>query len=72
MIPEDGWDADALDASLRTLAERLELGLGKVMQPIRIAITGGTVSEAVNELLVVVGKDQSLQRMRDALGWEPK
>jgi glutamyl-tRNA synthetase len=70
-IPEEGWDADALDASLRTLAERLELGLGKVMQPIRIAITGGTVSEAVNELLVVVGKDQSLQRMRDALAWEP-
>ena len=71
-IPQDGWDADARDASLRTLAERLELGLGKIMQPIRIAITGGTVSEAVNELLVVVGKDQSLQRMRDALGWEPK
>jgi glutamyl-tRNA synthetase len=69
--PDSDWNADALDASLRTLAEGLELGLGKVMQPIRVAITGGTVSEAVNELLVVVGKDQSLQRMRDALAWEP-
>ncbi len=41
------------------------------MQPIRIAITGGTVSEAVNELLVVVGKDASLRRIRAALEWEP-
>ena len=35
------------------------------MQPIRIALTGSTVSEPVNELLVVVGRDASIQRLRN-------
>jgi glutamyl/glutaminyl-tRNA synthetase len=33
------------------------------MQPIRVALTGSTVSEPVNELLVVVGREESLRRM---------
>ena len=39
---------------------------GKVFQPIRIALTGGTVSEPVNELLFVVGKDAALRRLEAA------
>jgi hypothetical protein len=38
------------------------------MQPIRIALTGGTVSEPVNELLVVVGRDAALARLKAAAG----
>ncbi|MGH7676715.1 MAG: hypothetical protein ACREMV_15730 [Gemmatimonadales bacterium] len=37
-----------------------------MFQPIRIALTGGTVSEPVNELLYVVGKDQALGRLAQA------
>ncbi len=59
-----------LDAELRALAEKLEIGLGKIMQPIRVAVTGGTVSEAVHDLLHVVGREESLRRIRDALSWE--
>jgi glutamyl/glutaminyl-tRNA synthetase len=36
------------------------------MQPIRVALTGGTVSEPVNELLAVVGRDESLARLEAA------
>jgi glutamyl/glutaminyl-tRNA synthetase len=39
---------------------------GKVFQPIRIALTGGTVSEPVNELLHVVGKEAALKRLEAA------
>jgi len=39
---------------------------GKIFQPIRIALTGGTVSEPVNELLYVVGKEAALKRLQDA------
>jgi glutamyl-tRNA synthetase len=40
---------------------------GAVMQPVRIALTGATVSEPVNELLVVIGKDEALERLERAL-----
>jgi glutamyl-tRNA synthetase len=57
------WNAPALEQALRALAERRGVAAGKVFQPIRIALTGGTVSEPVNELLAVVGKDASLARL---------
>ncbi len=36
------------------------------MQPVRIALTGSTVSEAVNELVAVIGKDEVLKRLKAA------
>ncbi len=60
------WTAEALEQTLRALAERQGVAAGKVFQPIRIALTGGTVSEPVNELLYVVGKDAALQRLESA------
>jgi glutamyl-tRNA synthetase len=48
---------------MREAATREELKLGDVMQPVRVALTGGTVSEPVNELLVVIGREESLRRM---------
>ena len=46
------------------------LKLGDAMQPIRVALTGSTVSEPVNELLEVVGPERSLARMREVAGRE--
>jgi len=60
------WTAAAREQTLRTLAERQGVAAGKVFQPIRIALTGGTVSEPVNELLYVVGKDAALKRLESA------
>ena len=61
------WTAAALEQTLRALAERQGVAAGKVFQPIRIALTGGTVSEPVNELLYVVGKDAALERLANAV-----
>jgi glutamyl-tRNA synthetase len=58
------WKADRILETLRTLAESNSLKLGDVMQPIRVALTGSTVSEPVNELLAVVGSEKSLARIR--------
>jgi glutamyl-tRNA synthetase len=60
------WSAAALEQRLRTLAEERGVPAGKVFQPIRIALTGGTVSEPVNELLYVVGKEAALRRLEAA------
>ena len=48
---------------LKQLAESTGVKLGDLMQPIRVALTGGTVSEPVPELLAVVGKNESLSRI---------
>jgi glutamyl-tRNA synthetase len=59
------WNADEILEVLRGTAEQHTLKLGDLMQPIRVAITGSTVSEPVNELLAVVGRDESLRRLGD-------
>jgi glutamyl-tRNA synthetase len=57
------WTPQAIEAALRALADKLGVPAGKVFQPIRIALTGGTVSEPVNELLFVIGKAAALERL---------
>jgi glutamyl-tRNA synthetase len=65
-VGEGEWAAERLEAALRLLAESRGLRLGDVMQPIRVALTGGTVSEPVHELLAVVGRVESLRRLNGA------
>ena len=65
------WTPEALERVLRELAERKGVASGKIFQPIRIALTGGTVSEPVNELLYVVGKEAALKRLAAAATESP-
>jgi len=60
------WTPENLEQVLRNLAEQRSVAAGKIFQPIRIALTGGTVSEPVNELLSVVGKEAALRRLEAA------
>lgn len=57
------WNAPAIETALKSLAEREGLKLGDVMQPIRVALTGGTVSEPVHELLAVIDRNDALRRL---------
>jgi len=61
------WTPEGLLETVKQAAEANGVKLGDAMQPVRIALTGGTVSEPVNELLFVVGRDESLSRLRAAL-----
>jgi len=69
LSPLDGtaWTAEHLLESLKGAAEARGLKLGDALQPIRVVLTGSTVSEPVNELLAVVGRDESLARLKRAL-----
>ena len=67
VLTEVEWNPEALEAALRELATKQGVAAGKIFQPIRIALTGGTVSEPVNELLYVVGKNAALKRLQAAL-----
>ncbi|MEZ4587032.1 MAG: glutamate--tRNA ligase [Gemmatimonadales bacterium] len=62
-LEPDDWTVDGLLAAIKGVAEARQIKLGDAMQPIRVAVTGSTVSEPVNELLWVVGRDESLRRL---------
>jgi len=65
-LTQGEWTAASLEGALRATAESNGIKLGDLMQPIRVALTGGTVSEPVNELLAVVGREESLGRIEAA------
>lgn len=60
---ETDWTSEALEASLKTMAEELGLGLGKLAQPMRAALTGQTTSPGIFDVLVLLGRDESLARI---------
>lgn len=68
-LAEDAWEPLTLERVLRGLAEAQGVKAGAVLQPIRVALTGQTVSEGVNVLLHVVGREESLERLRLARAW---
>jgi glutamyl-tRNA synthetase len=61
------WETAALEASLRSLAEKKGITGGKVFQPLRVALTGMTVSPGIFEMLVQMGRELSLKRIDKAL-----
>ena len=63
----EDFDVAAVEAALSPLPERLDLKPGRVYQPIRVAISGGTVSPGIFESLAVLGREESLRRIDAAL-----
>lgn len=61
------WAPEALDGAIRSLAEALELGMGKIAQPLRVALTGTAVSPSIDKTLWLTGKARSLARIQLAL-----
>jgi len=61
------WDMPALEEALRSLAERLGLTAGKIFQPLRVALTGLTVSPGIFDVLRILGRERALARIDDAL-----
>lgn len=61
------WTAAALEALIRDFAEARELKLGKVAQPLRVAVTGSTISPAIFDTLELVGRERTLARIERLL-----
>ena len=63
------WDATTLEANLRGLAERHGIGGGKLFQPLRVALTGLTVSPGIFDVLVMQGRDRAIHRLERAIAY---
>ena len=61
------WTAPALEEEVRGIAERAGIGLGKVAQPLRAALTGRATSPGIFDVLVLLGREESLARLADQL-----
>jgi len=59
------WTSIAIEAVVRPFADRANQKLGAVAQPLRAALTGRTTSPPIFDVLAVLGKDESLARLRD-------
>jgi len=57
------WKAPAIHAVLEELAKEKSLGLGKIAQPLRVAVTGGTVSPPIDATLELLGRGRALARL---------
>jgi glutamyl-tRNA synthetase len=63
LAAQSDWTTEALEATTKALAEELGLGLGKLAQPMRAALTGTTTSPGIFDVLVLLGRDESLARL---------
>jgi len=63
----DGFSSAQVEAALEPIPASMDLGAGKVYQPIRVAITGSTVSPGIFESVAVLGREQTLARIDAAL-----
>jgi glutamyl-tRNA synthetase len=65
------WNVRTIEAVVRPYAERAGLKLGAVAQPLRAALTGRTTSPPIFDVLAVLGREESLARLRDQTGGKP-
>jgi glutamyl-tRNA synthetase len=63
------WEPQQIEEALRSDAEQRGLGAGKLFQPLRVALTGLTVSAGIFDVLVLLGRERSLARIDDAMNY---
>ncbi len=61
------WEREPLHATVINLAEKMALGLGKVAQPLRVAVCGSGASPAIDITLTLLGKETTLRRLEKAM-----
>lgn len=61
------WNKESIHAVIAATAEKLQLKLGKIAQPLRVAVTGDTVSPSIDITLQLLGRERVIQRMEKIL-----
>ena len=65
------WSAPIIHDALNGLATERGVGLGKIVQPVRVAISGGTVSPPIDATVALLGRERTLRRIEAALAGIP-
>jgi glutamyl-tRNA synthetase len=67
----DEWTMETIETAVRAAAEDAGIGLGKVAQPLRAALTGRTTSPGIFDVIFLLGKDETLGRLSDIYDMSP-
>jgi glutamyl-tRNA synthetase len=65
VLGDSDWSAQALESAVKVHAEAHGLKLGKLAQPLRAALTGTNVSPGIFDVLEVLGREETMARIRD-------
>ena len=57
------WDKESLHKVIEQLCQKHEVGMGKIAQPLRVAVTGTTISPPIDDSLILLGKEKTIQRI---------
>ncbi len=63
------WSAEPIHDIVKQVSETLELKMGKVAQPLRVAVTGNTVSPSIDVTLVLLGREKTIARIERAIAY---
>ncbi len=63
------WRAESIHDVIRAITEELDVGMGKVGQPLRVATTGGSFSPPIDLTVEMIGRERSLRRLEAAIRW---
>lgn len=63
------WTRDKLEEIVASVAGAHGLGLGKIAGPLRAALAGRTISPSVFDMMLVIGREETLARLKDAAVW---
>ena len=67
MVALEAWQASSLHEIIQAVAAEGGAGMGKVAQPIRVAVSGGSVSPPIDVTLEILGRETTLQRLERAI-----
>ncbi len=65
----DNWQADSIHQVIVDITQQLDVNMGKVGQPLRVAVTGGSFSPPIDQTVAMIGKERSLQRISKAIAY---
>ena len=64
---EDNWEKESLQKCINDICAKFDINMAKIAQPLRVAVTGSSMSPAIDITLTLLGKQRTLARLKDAL-----
>ncbi len=65
----ENWSSTSIHAEIAQLVERHKVGFGAIAQPVRVALTGSTVSPGIDVTIELIGQETALKRLASAVNW---
>jgi glutamyl-tRNA synthetase len=65
----ESWDAESIHGVIEKITEKLDVGMGKVGQPLRVAVTGGSFSPPIDQTVELLGRERSISRIKRAIDY---